>query len=184
MRLDRRHDRRPPVVRHAEHADAAVVVADVLDQPVDGVVGVGAFIDRLRVAGLAGGTLHHEVALGPELPANVLVNEDVALVRERLVVGVEVAGSALNSVGRAFEDNRQRPGLAARREDLGMQALAVAHGDHHVAHFEAISGVRLLVHFDGSGRNYEEADDGGQEGQRGSALHGGTITPSSPARRR
>ena len=72
------------------------------------VVGVGAFVERLGVAGVAGGPLHDEVAFGPELPADVLEHEDVALVRQRLVIRVEVAGRPLDAVRRALEDDRQR----------------------------------------------------------------------------
>ncbi len=47
VRVEQRHDRQPTAVGDAQHAHAAVVAGHVLDQPVDGVVGVGAFVDGL-----------------------------------------------------------------------------------------------------------------------------------------
>ena len=62
----------------APHADLAVVVGDVLDQPLDGVVGVGAFVGVLRAA-LDGAVRRHvdELAFGHVAAADVLVDEDV-----------------------------------------------------------------------------------------------------------
>ena len=58
VRVEHRHHRQPAVVADAEHADPAVVVRHVLEEPVDGVVGVGAFVDGLGVVlgRAAGGT--------------------------------------------------------------------------------------------------------------------------------
>ncbi len=58
--LEQGHDRQPAVIRDAEHADAAVVPPDVLDQPVDRVIGVGPLVDRLGVGRVARGSDHHE----------------------------------------------------------------------------------------------------------------------------
>ena len=51
---------------------------DVLDQPVDGVVGVGGVIDRRRVLRAAQRPVHHVVALRAVLAAHVLHDADVA----------------------------------------------------------------------------------------------------------
>jgi hypothetical protein len=79
MRIERAHHRQPRRVARADHADASVVVGDVLEQPFDGVGGVGALVDRLRILAIARLAQHHEPALGLEAPANVLQHDDVAI---------------------------------------------------------------------------------------------------------
>jgi hypothetical protein len=82
VRLGRGHDRRPAVVADAEHADAAVVVRHVLHEPVDRVVGIGAFVDLQACIGRAQRTLHHERALALVPSAYVLEHEHVAVFGE------------------------------------------------------------------------------------------------------
>ncbi len=60
MSLDRPHDSRPAAVRNAEHPGAAIVVRDVLQQPVDRIIGVRALVDRTRILPVAGHPLHFE----------------------------------------------------------------------------------------------------------------------------
>ncbi len=55
MRLVQSHDRQPAVVGNAQHADLAIMPAEILDQPVDRVVGVGALVDRFGVGRVARG---------------------------------------------------------------------------------------------------------------------------------
>ena len=64
--------------------DPAVVVRHVLDQPVDGVVGVGALVDVGRAALLGDDVRPHvdELALRHPAAAHVLVGEDVAVLAE------------------------------------------------------------------------------------------------------
>ena len=140
VRLEGAHDRGPALVGDAEHPDPAVVAGQVLHQPVDRVPGVRALVERLRVPGRARGALHDEDALRAELSADVLEREDVPVFRERLQVRLEVAGGVLDAVGRAQQDDRQRPGRLLRREDLRVQPDAVAHRDHGVRHPEAAVG--------------------------------------------
>ena len=52
----------------------------VLEQPVDGVVGVGAFVDGLGSFGSRGGRCITNLPFGLEAAADVLEDEDVALV--------------------------------------------------------------------------------------------------------
>ena len=47
MRVERGHGGQPAVVRDSEDADAPVVFGYVLNQPVNRVVGVRAFVDGL-----------------------------------------------------------------------------------------------------------------------------------------
>ena len=161
--LDRRHDGGPPVVRHTEHADPAVVVRHVLQQPFDGVVGVGALVEAGGVARSAGRPLHHERAFGAELAADVLEHEDVAFVRQRLVVAHEAAVRALDAIGRAPQDDRQRPRLVLRCEDLGVETDAVARRNHHVLHGERVAGTLWGLRLD---RGQCKAQQQGHGGNR------------------
>jgi hypothetical protein len=71
-------------VGDAPNADPAVVVGNVFDQPIDGVVGVRALIHVFRAAQrvLAHGNIHED-AFGEIPAANILIDEDEALSRER-----------------------------------------------------------------------------------------------------
>ena len=115
MRIERAHHREPRRVTRADHADAAVVVGDVLEQPLDGVVGVGALVDRLRVLAIARLAQHHELALGLEAAANVLQHDDVAvggkIDERRRDAGRRVLADA---VGRPLKDDRQLVRLTRR----------------------------------------------------------------------
>src|SRR5687767_11443596 len=63
-------------IRDAVDPDAAVVVVDVLQQPLDRVVGVGRFVDLLgRIVGDVG-THVHEFALTHPSASYILVNEN------------------------------------------------------------------------------------------------------------
>src|SRR5579872_7575951 len=64
MRVDHAHRNEVAVVGDAVHSDAAVVVRDILDEPVDRVVRVGGFVDAFRIGGrIVDGMKHHEFAL-------------------------------------------------------------------------------------------------------------------------
>ncbi len=79
MRVEHPHHRQPCAVAGAGHADTAVVVRHVLQQPFDRVVGVGAFIDGLVVLRIARLPEHDELPFGLESPANVLADDDVSI---------------------------------------------------------------------------------------------------------
>jgi len=145
LRLDRRHDRRPAGIGDTEHADASVVALHVLEQPVDRVVGIGALVQRLRVARRARRALHHERAFGSELAADVGEHEDVALVCQRLEVHVEGVGRVRDAVRRPRHDDRQRLPLILRDKHLRVQAHAVARRNHHITDVEPIGGRGLRV---------------------------------------
>ena len=97
VRLERPHDRRPAPVGDSEHPGLAVVARDVLQQPLDRVVRVGPLVEGLLVGRVAGRPLHHERALGAELAAEVLEDEDVSVVRQ----GLERAVETLTGLGDA-----------------------------------------------------------------------------------
>ncbi len=109
--VEHRHHRQPARVDDAEHADAAVVVRHVLEQPVDGVVGVGDFVDGLGVFGFAssdGRTLHDELPLGLVSATNVLKDEDVTVSSERLELALSPGLTGWRLVWRALEHYRKR----------------------------------------------------------------------------
>ncbi len=78
MRIDAGFGSQEPRIRNADDADAAVVVADVREEPGDGVVGVGALVDGMRVMMVGEGTHHDEGAFGFVTAADVFHHEDVA----------------------------------------------------------------------------------------------------------
>ncbi len=63
MRIGQRHHHGEAFIGRAEHADASVGLGHVLDQPVDGVPGVGGVIDLGRIQRPAQRTGHHVIAL-------------------------------------------------------------------------------------------------------------------------
>ena len=65
-------------VGDAEDSDFAGVVWDVFEKPVDGVTGVGGFIDVVLGGVGDNGAVHDELAFGFVATADVGVDEDVA----------------------------------------------------------------------------------------------------------
>ena len=144
MGMDERHEGQKAVVGDAENADLAVGFGNVVDQPVDGVVGVGGFVDGGGILRPVDGAVHHVVALGAVFAADVLDDADVAALDDdvgRVVVAVEnraevgaleVRGEFVGAVGRAREQD-WRARCAFRHQDDRVQPDAVAHGDHDFA---------------------------------------------------
>src|SRR5262249_39592189 len=79
MWIDRGNSGQPAAVRNTEDADPAIVPRDILDQPINGVVGVRALIDRLAGIRSAWRASHHEFTFGLETTANVLIHKNVAV---------------------------------------------------------------------------------------------------------
>ncbi len=168
MRVEHRHHGEPAAVGDAEHADAAVVVRHVLEQPVDRVVSVGAFVDGLGVAPVARRPAHDELPLGLEAAADVLENKNVALVDQVLQVFAEEGRRALNAVRRAQEDERQLAASSFGREDGGVESHAVTHGDHGRRLGEAIRRFgRGLLRRDRCSGKQNEGD-----GEQSLTVHG------------
>jgi hypothetical protein len=162
------HRRLPAGVGDPPHSDASVVARNGFEQPLDGVVGVAALVHVL------GGTLRRpertqdlELALGAELPADILEDEDVAVAIELLggakyaPVLVRLVGA--NGVRRAKEHDRVRARGVARLVDDREQLHAIAHGDHVVA-FDVvlfdIEGGLLCCQATGNRRRDEEETNG------------------------
>ena len=146
VRVDDARRRVEARIRDAPDADASVVVGDVVDQPIDGVVHVRARIDiggRFLLVEVRGHL--DEFALGLEAPAHVLVDEDVARLveilggsevargRREMVLAVGVLAVArvgdAHAVGRADHQERVRLRLVLGHVDGGEEFHAVAHGD-------------------------------------------------------
>src|SRR6266850_497673 len=102
---------------------------NVLDQPVDRVVGVGALVDSLP--GFTRRTLHDKLPFGLKTAANVLKGEDVSFLNLFLQ---RPAGKGpidvIDAVRGAIEKNRQRITMRLWRIDYRVQLDAVAHRDH------------------------------------------------------
>ena len=123
-------------LRNAVHPDLAGVAGNVLDQPVDGVVGVGALVGVLGAAlhGLVRAD-HDVVAFAQIAAANVLIDEDEFLAREQLE-GPSAGAVLVDAVGRdavagALHHDRVRLSLGDvfGNVDRGEELDAVAHGD-------------------------------------------------------
>ena len=158
MRLHQRHRGEPASVGDAENSGSAVVVGDVLDQPIDGVISVGSFVDRVGLGPVARRALHHELAFGIVAAADVLEHENEPFIGELLVAILErVFGLAPGeAVRRALHQQRQFRGGILRRVNEGVKANAVAHGDHDFG-FVPIGGVARRA----GGEGEEEQKCGG-----------------------
>ena len=143
MRADHPHRHFPSVPRDAPLAHAAIVVRDVLHEPVDRVPRIRALV-RLRRA-LHVRNVVDELALRLELSARVLVDEDVALSRE-FVVRAENGAVIVCAVrsdavcGARHQDRIARRRLLRRVHDRE-ELHAVAHRDVDLA----LDVVRLHV---------------------------------------
>ena len=95
MRFHERHRGQPPAIRDPENASPSIVIRDVFDQPVDGVIGIGSFVNRTGLGAVARGALHLELAFGIVASADVLEDENKTLVGELLVAVLERSSQSL-----------------------------------------------------------------------------------------
>src|SRR5215469_11965389 len=79
MRFEQRLRHQPSRIRNSPHPYSSVIVGDVLDQPIDGVISVCALIDGFGVAVVAHRSLHDKLTFRLEPSANVLEDENVAV---------------------------------------------------------------------------------------------------------
>ena len=128
MRIEHPHRRGPSIVGHTKHANAPIVFRHVRQQPLDRVVRIGAFVDRiLRSVQRPRGTLHHECSVRLVAPSDIFEHEDVAVCCELLVAAAQARRLARNTVGRALQQKRQWVDDVLRRKHFDMQRDTVAH---------------------------------------------------------
>ena len=130
MRMQQRERGGEPVVGDAEHSDLAIVIGDIFHQPLDRVVGIGGLVGGLGIVEIdPRGKI--ENALRLEAPAQILNDEDVAVLREFLERGGDLLRRFFgNAVRRAPKQNRQRARLVDGSQDRGLQMNSVAHRNH------------------------------------------------------
>ena len=80
MRPEQRHRHRPAVVGRADHADALIALGHILGQPLDRVIGVGGVVGLRRVERPDRRARHDIFALRAIFAADVLADEDIAVV--------------------------------------------------------------------------------------------------------
>src|ERR1700733_11173324 len=144
-----------PVVGDSIDAHLAVVVGDVFDEPVHGVVGIVGFV---RLLGILGVVLRGEEkgAFGFESATEILPDKNVSVGGEFLpTIGGPVGAVFFrvfvevllgeNAVRGACEQDGQGLGLIGFNDDYGLQVHTVAHGDHEFLHaVVALWGSGLL----------------------------------------
>ena len=129
MGLQQSHRGGEAEVGNSEDSHSAVG-RDMVNQPIDRVVGVGRLVDGFRVA-----QVHlrrqFERALRLETPAQILENEDISVLRQFLEVGRNRLRSFIrHSVWGALEKNGERLSLADGGQDHGLQTDAIPHRHH------------------------------------------------------
>ena len=149
MRVDHAHGDQKTVVGNTVQADPAVIVRNIFNQPIDGVVGVGAFIHAFRVGGIVDGPQHDEFSFGGVAAANVLEHEDITVGHHRIVARQHPTVAVVrtgDSIGSAFEENGKWLGGVPGRVDFGVKADAIAHRDHNFGLIEGggVVGGELL----------------------------------------
>ena len=136
MRIDHAHGREESRVRDAVHAHVAVVVAHVLDQPLDGVPGVSALVGVLR-AGL-GRLVRADVnkgALGGKAPTHILAHENKLLAHQPVTearIATSIHRVGLEVVRGPPQEDRVLAGLL-RGVHHGEEIHAIAHRNAHFA---------------------------------------------------
>ena len=147
MGADAGHRGEPAGIGDAEHAHLPIVVGDVLHQPVDRVVRVGALVGAggARV----GRPVHVEAALRAVAATDILHDPDVAL----------DSGSAPGAIGSTSHQDRERRGCAPGRHDHRKQVDAVAGRDHRFGADERRIGRWLLCLCAARRRSGEEGCD-------------------------
>ena len=161
MGVEHGHHGEPASVADAQHPHAPVALRG-LQEPLHRVVGVAAFVHGLRVLGVAYRPQHHELTLGLDAAADVLEDEDVAVLGQRGIARAERPREPLRvvaeAVGGAGQEDGQGLRGVLRHVDLGVQAHPVAHGHH---------GLDLVVDERGVGAGLGRHRATGAQGQEG-----------------
>src|SRR5215510_1023295 len=114
VRIDDTHRNIKTRIRDAPHADTAIMVWNVLEQPLDRVVSVTAFVNLGRaLLSRDIGTCIDELSFRHYPPAHVLINEDITFLghlHRRSDGGLEVIGTVWpHTISRAIEHDRIFP---------------------------------------------------------------------------
>ncbi len=136
MRIDHAHGDQIAGIGNSVHANPAIVVCDVFDQPVDRVVGVCAFVHFFGISRIGRGMQHLKFASGAVAPTNILKNKNVAVSKHVRVAIQAVAHSLVrsgNPIRRAVQQHWQRFFGVCRRVNFRVQLYAIADRNHHLA---------------------------------------------------
>jgi len=134
MRVEQRHGRCPPPVRHSHNSHATIVPRHVLHQPVNGVVRITRFVDRAFHLGVARRAQHHELPLTLVAAAQILRYDDVAVASQlvhRLSWRDRFNDALTYPIRRTYQQHRQSLARASGNKDLGVEPYSVAHWNHH-----------------------------------------------------
>src|SRR2546421_2265246 len=107
MRIAGRIHSKSAIIRNAEDARSAIIPWNILEQPLDGIVGIGGLIRGFPIALFARWPRHLECPLRIEPAPNVLEYEDVAIFRKRAKVVPSLRVLSSHSVRRPFKYERQ-----------------------------------------------------------------------------
>ena len=131
MRVDARHHGQEARITGSHHSDPSVVASDVLDEPLDRVVGVGALVCCVPILVISERAHHHEVALALVSSANIFGDIDVAVARQlRALAEERRAAGSIHTVWRALHQDRERRGDVCRLQNHCMKLDPIAHRDH------------------------------------------------------
>ncbi len=144
MRIHQRHQGGKSVVGNSEDTDFAVALGNIFYQPIDGVVGIGRVIDRSGIQRPVQRAIHHVIAFGAVLAADILHHANITALDDhfgRIVIAIknrpQVRTGSLTSLRRgAVRRARKQHRRIVRsfgQNDNRVQLHPIAHGNHHVA---------------------------------------------------
>ena len=152
MRVDQRHQRRETQVARTDYANVTVCLRRVLDQPLDGVVGIGRFVDAGFVQWSRDRAIEDPLSLGPMHAADVLVHADVVVCDKFRIhyfeyvddaLAIDAARRTARVIGRARQQDWCFGNALFHHHD-GEEFDAVAHRDHDLAP-NIVGGRKCLV---------------------------------------
>src|SRR4051812_17419782 len=106
MRIDQRGGGKPPVIRYAPDADAAVILRNILNEPVDRVVRVGALIDGLSCAFVPRRAVHKEFPFGIVAAANILEYKNIIILNELRIAVCAPRIGPFDTIGSPLKQDR------------------------------------------------------------------------------
>src|ERR1039458_135119 len=128
----------PTCIRRTEDPNTSIVVRNVFQQPIDGVISIGAVIGSLRILTPARGLIHDKLPFRPKTATYILKHENVS-VDHQLVISLRFDDPLVriwDSIRAAGKKERQGLVLIFRNHDYGLQTCTVAHRYHHFIQME------------------------------------------------